>query len=395
VFFNTAVIAQEFYLLLSARARSGADKGTAFLWYAGILPGFVYTMLTLPAPGRRRYGGYICHLGIVFMIMGFTGHSWNQDAETTLSPGQRFEIDRMTIEYVGPRMEVDNAKRMIFADIRVSERGKKDAATGADRLMGQLAPAKFIYKKMPESPTTEVAMMHTLRDDLYLVVGAINPQTKTASIQIHVNSLVWLIWFGCVVLVLGSFLCMWPDFSPGETRAWRVARGTAQIASSVMMGIVLALLPVPAWAQAGGSSSLHAGTVKIENPAEKEVFAALRCMCGTCARDLLSTCACATAEDTRARLRTKIGKGMTRDQIVAEYAAEYGSESMAIPPDTGVFRSLYVVPIVGAVGGVVGLAVLVRRWRAKDPPPGRKPEQAGARDAYDDRLDQELRDLDE
>ncbi len=392
VFFNTAVIAQEFYLLARARTTSGADKGMAFLWYAGILPGLIYTLLTLPAPGRRRYGGYVCHLGIAFMVMGFTGHSWNQDAETTLSPGQKFEIDRMTLEYVGPRMEVDNAKRMIFADIRVTERGTKDSA-GHDRLMGQLSPAKFIYKKMPESPTTEVAMMHTLRDDLYLVVGAINPQTKTASIQIHVNSLVGLIWFGCLILVLGSFVCMWPDFSPGETRAWRVARGAAQIASSVTMGIVLALLPVPAWAQSGGSSSLHAGTVKIENPAEKEVFAALRCMCGSCARDLLSTCACSTAEDTRARLRNKIAKGMTREQIVAEYAAEYGSESMAIPPDTGIFRSLDVVPIVGAVGGVVGLAVLVRRWRAKDPT--KKAAAAVDRDAYDERLDQELRDLDD
>jgi len=382
--YNAAVTIQEFVLLMKSRATSGADKTPRILWLAGIVPGFVHMLLTLPASGRRRYGGYVVHIGIMLMFFGFTGHAWNADKETVLSPGQTHQIDRLTLEYVGPRMEVDNGKRMIFADIRVTEGGKP---------RGTLSPAKFIYKKMPDSPTTEVAMLHSVRDDLYLVVGNINPQTKTAAIQIHLNSLVGFIWFGCLVLIFGSFVCMWPELVPGESRVWRAARGTAAVASSITMGVILALMPIPAFAQ--GTSSLHSGTVHIENAKEKDVFSQLRCMCGTCARDLLSTCACGTAEETRERLRTKLNAGMARDAIIAEYAAEFGSESLAVPPNTGVFRSLYIVPIALAAGSIGGAAFLVRRWKEKSQAQGTPKKAAvAARDAYDDRLDEELRDLD-
>jgi cytochrome c-type biogenesis protein CcmH/NrfF len=159
------------------------------------------------------------------------------------------------------------------------------------------------------------------------------------------------------------------------------------------MGVILALMPIPAFAQ--GTSSLHAGTVHIENDKEKDVFSQLRCMCGTCARDLLSTCACGTADETRERLRKKINAGIARDAIIAEYAAEYGSESLAVPPNTGVFRALYIVPIALAAGSIGGAAFLVRRWKEKTQVQNAPKKAAvAARDAYDDRLDEELRDLD-
>ncbi len=398
--FNAAVIVQEFVLLFAARSKSKADETPKILYYLGGLPGFVYTMVTLPPTSRRRYGGYIVHLGIVFMFLGFTGKSWTVDKEASLSPGQTMQVERLTLEYKGPRMEVDTEKRMVFADIRVLEDGK-------DR--GMLSPAKFIYKKMPESPTTEVAMLHSVRDDLYLVVGTINPQTKLASLQVHINPLVGWIWFGCIILICGSFVCMFPEFQEEESKAWRVARGTAAITASILLGLLLALMPSPAFAQ--GTSSLHSGTVKIENEKEKEVFGALRCMCGTCARDLLSTCGCGEADEMREKLRAKIAAGATKDQIVAEYAKEFGSESLAIPPNTGAMKAIYVVPLTVIGGGAVGLALMLRRWRSHDVPeavtdakievasndtPAKKSKKkTDARDAYDARLDEELRDLDD
>ncbi len=68
--FNVAVILQEFTMLFRSRAKSGADKGVpSVLWYAGLVPGFLYTMITLPPPSRRRYGGYmVVALGIVSAV---------------------------------------------------------------------------------------------------------------------------------------------------------------------------------------------------------------------------------------------------------------------------------------------------------------------------------------
>jgi len=398
--FNTIVIVQEFVALFQARARSGADETPKVLYYLGLLPGFLYTMVTIPPTSRRRYGGYIVHFGIVLMFFGFTGKSWTIDKEASLSPGETMQVQRLTLTYKGPRMEVDTSKRMVFADIRVTENGKE---------LGVLNPAKFIYKKMPESPTTEVAMMHSVRDDLYIVVGTINPQTKLASLQVHINPLVSWIWLGCLVLILGSVICMWPELQENESRAWRFARGTAAVTASILLGLLLALMPSPAFAQ--GASSLHSGTVKIENEKEKEIFGALRCMCGTCARDLLSTCGCGEAEDMREKLRAKIAAGQTKDQIVAEYSAQFGVASLAIPPNTGAMKAIYVVPLTLIAGGAVGLGVMMRRWRAPLAEPelatevgtkGKKakrskdaPNGTPKNDEYDARLDDELKDLDD
>jgi c-type cytochrome biogenesis protein CcmF len=398
--FNFAVISQEFFLLYRSQNRAG-ESSRGFL---GKLPPAIRPLgaillfpawaVSLPPTGRRRYGGYIVHFGIALMFLGFTGKSWTVDKETTMAPGQSYTVERLTVQYVGPRMEVDNNKRMIFADVRVMEDGKE---------IGKMNPAKFIYKKMPDSPTTEVSMLHSVRDDLYLVVGSINPETKVASLQIHLNPLVGWIWFGAIILIFGSFICMWPELDPSESRVWRFARGTAAVAASTTLGIFLALMPVPAFAQTGATQ--HAGSVQMDNPKEKAVFGALRCMCGTCPRELLSTCACSTADQTRERLRARLAKGDTAEQIINEYTAEYGTAALAIPPDKGAMKAIYVAPLFAIAGAGLGLAIMLRRWRSNNTAANedekaaakknkKKGESEPKRDEYDDRIDAELRDLD-
>ncbi|MGH7439208.1 MAG: heme lyase CcmF/NrfE family subunit, partial [Polyangiaceae bacterium] len=217
--FNAAIIVQEFALLLRARARTGADETPRLLWWLGGLPGLAHTLVSLPPASRRRYGGYIVHFGIVLMFIGFTGQSWNVDREASLFPGESYTVGDYTLAYKGARMEVDNNKRMVFADVDVTKDG---------HALDRLSPAKFIYKKQPDSPTTEVAIGHGLRDDLYLIVGTIEPNNRNlASFQIHVNPLVSWIWIGCIVLIAGSFVCMWPQLELGESRIWAGARGVA------------------------------------------------------------------------------------------------------------------------------------------------------------------------
>ncbi|MDP9036572.1 MAG: cytochrome c biogenesis protein CcsA [Myxococcota bacterium] len=392
--FNAAVIVQEFALLFRSRARTGATSSTPkILWWAGGLPGFLYTLFTLSPQSRRRYGGYIVHLGIVLMFIGFTGLSWDVDRETSLFPGESYAIGDYTLTYVGARMEVDNNKRAVFADVDVRKDG---------RIEGRLSPAKFIYKKQPESPTTEVAIGHQFRDDVYLIVGSINPSNRNvAAFQIHINPLVSWIWFGCIVLISGSIVCMWPQFEIGESRIWVGARGLAATAASVVMGVMLAATPA-AHAQGLPGTMSHAGTVHIESEVERSVFQSLRCMCGTCARDLLSTCSCETAADAREKIRAKLRAGEQRDAIISAYEAEFGPESLAVPPNRGIMKAIWVVPTLGIALGAFGLGRMLRRWRRDDPAQGsslrtgRLPAPPGAAepDAYDRRLDDELKDLD-
>jgi cytochrome c-type biogenesis protein CcmF len=427
--FNATVIVQEFTQLFASRKRTGANKAVPGpLWLGGVvvgivvgvglayalragamrfvlmgagiggllglLPGFVLTLVLLPPASRRRYGGYIVHFGIVLMFFGFNGRSWTVDRETTLAPGQAYQVDRLTLEYGGPRMEVDNTKRMAFADVKVYENATvENGKVVSGTLVGTLDPAKFIYKKSPESPTTEVSMLHTVRDDLYLVVGTMNPQTKVASLQIHLNPLVGWIWFGAIILICGSILCMWPELQPEESRAWQFARGSAAVAASITLGIILALMPVPAFAQA--TSSLHSGTVHIEDPKEKDIFSKLRCMCGGCQRLPLDSCACPEADNAREAIRARMRAGDARDEIILGYAKQWGNDAIIVPPNEGAMRAIYAVPLAAIVGGGFGLAMLLKRWRKpKGSTPEAKPSDAKARDEYDARLDEELKDLD-
>jgi cytochrome c-type biogenesis protein CcmF len=383
--FNATITVQEFVALLAARRRSLAEKVPAVAWWARAIASLPYTILTLAPSSRRRYGGYIVHLGIVIMFLGFTGKSWNIDKETTLNPGQSYEVAGYTMQYLGSRMEVDNTKRMIFADVRVTKHGVS---------VGTATPAKFIYKKMPESPTTEVAMLHTLRDDVYLVVGTINPnEGNRASIQIHINPLVTFVWFGCIVLILGSIVCMWPELQPSESRVWQFARGGAGIAASIFVGLFIAMTPALAHAQTGPMP--HSGTVHLQNDGERALFSKMRCMCGGCARDLLSTCPCSQAEDARDQIRDELAAGKTEQQVLDAYVGEWGEASLAVPPNRGALRSVYLIPIAALLAGAVGLAFAVRRWRkGGDDDPPLPPAKGGSGDAYDARLDDELKDLD-
>ena len=388
--FNVSVILQEYFFLFRARARSGASKDTpAVLWYAGLVPGFLHTLFTLPPPSRRRYGGYIVHLGIVMAFIGFTGRAWTVDRETSLSPGQTFHIGSYDLVYAGPRMEVDVNKRMIFADLHVTKDGK-DAGT--------LHPAKFIYMKSPDSPVTIVSMLRSAREDLYIIVGTVNPESKIATFQIHVNPLVSWIWFGCVVLIFGSVVCMWPQLAPDESRVWAFGRAFAGVATSVALGLLLALMPAPAYAQSG-MDDMHSHTIRIDNEHERDIFGSLRCMCG-CPRDLLSTCSCESAEAAREQIRREISAGMTKEQILLGYQKVHGTSALAVPPDTGALRAIYAVPLVAFLGGAVGLGLTVRRWQARSASRNAKALRSDTlavpakRDEYDARLDDELKDLD-
>jgi cytochrome c-type biogenesis protein CcmH/NrfF len=185
---------------------------------------------------------------------------------------------------------------------------------------------------------------------------------------------------------------MWPQIELGESRIWAGARGVAATAASVLLGIMLAATPAAGQQSMGATDDMH-GTVRIDNDAERAVFSSVNCTCG-CARLDLATCSCGTAEAARDRIRDRMRAGETRDQIVADYAKQYGKDALAVPPNTGLFRVIWVVPVIGIALGAFGLARMMRRWRRDDDDDPKPPTGQPPKDAYDARLDDELKGLD-
>ncbi len=165
------------------------------------------------------------------MFIGFLGTAWSLTREVSLSPGQTTALGNFSMTYIGPRVcpgspacsneeNADTTKRMVFADLQVTRSGKS---------LGRLSPAKFIYNRMPGSPTTEVGMMRGVLSDLYVVVGGANPETKRAEFQIHVNPFVSWIWMGVMVLILGTAVSIWPEVSWGALGVWVLTRTSIRL----------------------------------------------------------------------------------------------------------------------------------------------------------------------
>lgn len=346
--------------------------------------GVFIALYRLVARGRRRYGGYIIHVGIVLMFIGFTGAAYDEEQESALTPGGEMKVGDYALRYEQPRMSSDPNKRMIHTDLTLLD---KD---GTEK--GSVSPAKFIYRTHPQMPTTEVAIRSRPKEDVYVIMSTVDAQTKRGTFRVIVRPLVAWIWLGGLILLLGSIIAMWPSAKElaerRSPRRFRPALVAALLALAV--GTVLAWGGV-AFAQTDSTSSLHAGTVIIHDPVERQLFGRLLCQCGDCQRLPLDTCACGWAEDARAEVREQLASGVTPEQIQQDFRAKHGAKALAIPSDEGLDRALWAVPIAAMALGVGFIFILGRRWQRAGAGRSRSMEAASSPpNDYDTALDDEL-----
>jgi len=344
--FVLATVIQEFARGTAARMRTKKENP-------------LLALFQLVARARRRYGGYTVHVGIVLMFWGFTGAAYDTEVESSLRPGESLTVGGYEIRYDDVRMESDTNKRAIYTDMTVIRNGEEIA---------QVEPAKFIYRSHPEMPTTEVAIRTTLGEDLYVIMSAVDAQTRRGTFRVIERPMVVWIWLGGFVLLLGCFIAALPKLSEvlGESRAPRPSRaaavGVATLLVFLLSFLFWAIGPPIASAQSNSSSTLHAGTVVIEDEEERRLFSRLLCECGDCQRLPLHTCGCSWAEGMRAELRGRLERGDEVNVIVTDYRERFGSASIAIPSDEGLDRALWAVPIAAFVLAAFGLVARARFW---------------------------------
>lgn len=322
---------------------------------------FVTATARLMSRARRRYGGYLVHIGIVCMFFGFTGAAYDIEREAALRPGGSMTVGDYTLRYDGPRNEVDPNKRAIYTDLTVFD------ADGDE--LGQVSPAKFIYRTHPEMPTTEVYIRTRPFEDLYVIMATVDPQTQRATFRAIARPFIMWIWLGGVILVLGAVIAMWPRTRDlvrrAEQQSKRKKRQKKRVgdAGSAAAAVMLVLAIPWGAASAQDSSSLHAGTVQIQDPEERLLFGRLLCECGDCQRLPMDSCSCGWAENKRTELRALLAAGHSPQEIQAQYRAQYGAAALTIPADEGFDRALWVVPFTLVGIAAIGVFVMGRRWR--------------------------------
>ncbi|MCC6344993.1 MAG: heme lyase CcmF/NrfE family subunit [Bryobacterales bacterium] len=158
-------------------------------------------MVELTHRNTRRYGGYVVHMGMVLLFLGFTGAAFNKDSTHDVKIGDKFSIGRYDLKIRDlPDGENGNyAWRRAVIDV---------SAGGAP--LGTLEPEQRLYK-VSNQPLSVVAIRRRLNEDLYLnFAGTTNDGRNMAIIQSFVFPLVSWIWVGFYVTLFGTFICLVP-----------------------------------------------------------------------------------------------------------------------------------------------------------------------------------------
>jgi cytochrome c-type biogenesis protein CcmF len=252
--FSLCVMAREFYS--GARARQSLEGGS-----------FFHALGRLVSRNRRRYGGYVVHIGISVLLIGVAASAaFNDSVEREVKVGQTFRVGDYDVKYVRATSDVSNERLTFGAVLDVSKDGKHVVT---------LTPARNNYPVNSNAPgpvaryfegevTSEVGLEAGAWRDIWASVSpntdALKPAIAaagrlpqigtnqeiqaiaitaivqsyprlepTARVLVLVNPLVTWVWIGAIIVLLGALTALWPSTSALRSRM--TASGAARIAA--------------------------------------------------------------------------------------------------------------------------------------------------------------------
>ena len=254
--FAVAAVGQEFWR--GARARH-ASTGAS-------LP---IALATLVSRNRRRYGGYVVHVGIALLFLGVAASSALQDVrDVRLRPGQSVHVKNYEIRYVRATGKLDHEKLSLGALLRVSKDGHHVATLAPSRGYYPSPDARQfgpIGRYFEGEATSEVGVKTGVERDIWtsvepnidsfapmvdgidrrfpladagaqgLLLNVIAERYRLdpppAGFRMIVSPLVTWIWLGGLVAIAGALIALWPR--PERARAWVLAVSKPRLGRAV------------------------------------------------------------------------------------------------------------------------------------------------------------------
>ena len=159
-------------------------------------------MVELTHRNTRRYGGYIVHVGIVAMFIGFTGAAFNKDSTVEVAIGDTFELGGYEMKINGLPQGQGGNFTWERADVAVFVGGAQ---------IDTLHPERRFFPASQQA-TSEVSIRRRLNEDLYLnYAGRSTTDDQKAVIQAYTFPLVSWIWIGFWILMVGTLICLIPS----------------------------------------------------------------------------------------------------------------------------------------------------------------------------------------
>ena len=172
--------------------------------------GVVLALRSMIDKNRSRYGGYIVHIGILCMFIGFAGKAFSVEQDVSLGQGESEILKGYTFTVDRFYTEEHPSYSAFVVDLAVEKQ---------HRPVTVLRPERRHYTNWEDQPNTEVALFSRPLEDLYAIVGGYDPESDKVLLKIMINPLVQMVWLGGIILILGTLVALLPS------RAERKAKG--------------------------------------------------------------------------------------------------------------------------------------------------------------------------
>lgn len=223
--FVISVTVQEFYRGIAARMKGHGESA----WQA---------LYQLFAKQRRRYGGYIVHLGVVFAFIAFSGNALKRGRDVTLTQGESAKVADYQITYEGLKRDSNSKRMLVSANLKVERNGEH---------LYDMHPGRAMFHARPNMPTSEIDIHSTPLEDVYVALVSIDQQTQRISLKMFVSPLTWWFWFAGAVVMIGTLICLWPTNRRNNRRG---GRSRVSLVGRAMLAVFLfgvAVSPVVIW----------------------------------------------------------------------------------------------------------------------------------------------------
>jgi len=191
----------------------------------------IESAVDLTMRNTRRYGGYIVHMGMVFVFVGLAGAAFNRDVQKDMQIGSTLSIGPYELHL----QSFDSKPEKNYTADRLIIEVMKDT-----KPLMMLYPEKRRFQPSQENGTM-VAIASSAKEDLYVVYAGQNPETDQPVVHAYLNPLVKWVWFGGMIVVFGTLVALLPNRRSVLVLAGKPQPSTAErvVASSLAPSPVL------------------------------------------------------------------------------------------------------------------------------------------------------------
>jgi cytochrome c-type biogenesis protein CcmF len=165
--------------------------------------GWARALTGLIGRNRRRYGGYVVHLGVVVGIVGIIGTTvYATVAEQIVRPGQTLNVHGYAVTFSRLERHLGPNFSQTGALLNVVHNGGKAFTMDPSR--------RFFDREGQTANNVAIRTDWRTGSDLYVIFSGTAPNGG-ASLKVLVNPVVDLLWLGGLLIGLGTLIAIWPD----------------------------------------------------------------------------------------------------------------------------------------------------------------------------------------